>query len=140
MVCLLYACSPLFQTKPFVISQIVLRYPMNDILLRHCSPLQSPHHSTHCKYAVNSGFLSRNNIVDLKFFAEDTEYFLLFCSSFREQRCSLLAGVSDILESCGCSEGAHINFLQLLQYGNKHLPLEANEIILDLTIDYISET
>ena len=30
--------------------------------------------------------------------------------------------------------------LQLLLYENKHLPLEANKIILNLTIKYISET
>ena len=28
---------------------------------------------------------------------EDTEHFLLLCNSFREQRCSLLAGVNDVL-------------------------------------------
>ena len=71
---------------------------------------------------------------------EDTEHFLLLCNSFREQRCSLLAGVNDVLEACGHSESADINMLQLLLYGNKNLPLEANKMILNLTIKYISET
>ena len=43
------------------------------------------------------------------------------------------------LEACGYSEGADINMLQLLLYANKNLPLEANKIILNLTIKYISE-
>ena len=66
--------------------------------------------------------------------------YLLLCNSFREQRCSLLAGVNDVLKACGHSESAYINMLQLLLYENKYLPLEANKLILDLTIKYISET
>ena len=60
--------------------------------------------------------------------------------SFREQRCSLLAGVNDVIKACGHCESADINMLQLLLYGNKYLPLEANKLILNLTIKYISET
>ena len=60
-------------------------------------------------------------------------------SVFREQRFSLLAGVNDVLEACGHSESANINMLQILLYGNEHLPLEANKMILNLTIKYISE-
>ena len=71
---------------------------------------------------------------------EDTEHFLLLCNSFRQQRCSLLAGVNDVLRACRHSESADINMLQLLLYGNKSLPLEANKMILNLTIKYISET
>ena len=71
---------------------------------------------------------------------EDTEHYLLLCNSFREQRCSLLAGFNDVLKACGHSESADINMLQLLLYGNKHLPLEANKLILNSTIKYISET
>ena len=71
---------------------------------------------------------------------EDTEHFLLLCNSFRQQRCSLLTGVNDVLEACGHSESADINMLQLLLCGNKNLPLEANKMILNLTIKYISET
>ena len=65
---------------------------------------------------------------------EDTEHFLLLCNSFREQRFSLLAGVNDVLEACGHSESADINMLQILPYRNKHLPLEANKMILNLII------
>ena len=71
---------------------------------------------------------------------EDTEHFLLRCNSLREQRCSLLAGVNDVLEACGHSESADINMLQLLLHGNKNLPLEANKLTSNPTIKYISET
>ena len=72
---------------------------------------------------------------------EDTEHFLLLCNSFRQQRCSLLAGgVNDVLRACGHPESADINMLQLLLYGNKNFPFEANKMILNLTIKYISET
>ena len=71
---------------------------------------------------------------------EDTEHYLLLCNSFREQRCSLLTGVNDVLEACGHSETAGINMLQLPPYGNKNLPFEANKLILNLTIKNISET
>ena len=53
--------------------------------------------------------------------------------------CSLLAGVNHVLEACGYSEAANINTLQLPLYGNKNLPLEANKIILNVTVKYISE-
>ena len=71
---------------------------------------------------------------------EDTEHLLLLYNSFRKQRCRVLAGVNDVLEACGYCEGAHINMLQLLLYGNKKFPLETNKILLNLTIKYISET
>ena len=71
---------------------------------------------------------------------EDTEHFLLLCNSFRQQRCSLLAGVNDVLRACGHSGNANINMLQLLLYGNKNLPLETNKMILNLIIKYISKT
>ena len=71
---------------------------------------------------------------------EDTEHFLLPCNSFREQRFSLFPGEHDVLEDCGHSECADINMLQLLIYGNINLLLEANKMILNLTIKYISET
>ena len=70
---------------------------------------------------------------------EYTEHFLLLCNAFRVERCSLLAGVNDVLEDYGFSEGADTKMLQLLLYGKKNLPLEANKIILNLTIKYISE-
>ena len=71
---------------------------------------------------------------------EDTEHFLLLCNSFIEQRQNLLAGVNDVLEACGYSEAPDNNILQLLLYGNKNLPLEANRLILNVTMNYIFET
>ena len=52
----------------------------------------------------------------------------------------ILAGVNDVLRACGHPESADINMLQLLLYGNNNLPFEANKMILNLTIKYISET
>ena len=71
---------------------------------------------------------------------EDTEHFLLLCNSFTEQRHDLLASVNDVLEAYGYSEAPDNNILQLLLYGNKNLPLEANRLILNATISYIFET
>ena len=71
---------------------------------------------------------------------EDTEHFLLLCSSFTEYRRSLLAGANDVLQTYGYSEAPGYNILQLLLYGDKNLPLEANVLILNLTIKFILET
>ena len=71
---------------------------------------------------------------------EDTEHFLLLCNSFTEHRHNLLAGVNDVLEAYGYSEAPENNILQLLLYGNKNLPLEANRLILNETMNYIFET
>ena len=75
---------------------------------------------------------------------EDTEPFLLLCHSFRERRHGLLAGgsngVNDELEAYEYSEGSNIKMVQLLLNGNKNLPSEANKLILNLAIKYISET
>ena len=38
------------------------------------------------------------------------------------------------------SEGLNGNILQILLYGDKYLPLEANKLILNLTIKYLLET
>ena len=70
---------------------------------------------------------------------EDTEHFLL-CHSFEENRRNLLAGVNDILKAHGKAEGLNENILQILLYGDKDLPLEANKLILNLTIKYLFET
>ena len=66
---------------------------------------------------------------------EDTEQVLLLCSSFTEYRRSLLAGANDVFQTYLGS-----NILQLLLYGDKNLPLEANALILNLTIKFILET
>ena len=42
------------------------------------------------------------------------EQFLLLCNSFTEHRCSLLAGVNDVLKAYGYSEALGNNILQLL--------------------------
>ena len=71
---------------------------------------------------------------------EDTEHFLLLCNSFSEHRRNLLSGLNDVLEAYKHSNTSDINMLQLFLYVSKHLPLEANKLILNLTITYISET
>ena len=42
---------------------------------------------------------------------EDTEHFLLLCSSFTEYRRSLLAGAKDVLQTYGYSEALGYNIL-----------------------------
>ena len=71
---------------------------------------------------------------------EDTEHFLLLCNSFTEYRSSLLAGANDVLQTYGYSEAPGDNILQFLVYGDENLPLEANALILNLTIKFILET
>ena len=71
---------------------------------------------------------------------EDKEHFLLLCNSSTEQRHDILAGVNDVLEAYGYSEAPDNSILQLLLYGNKNLPLEANRLILNATMNYIFET
>ena len=71
---------------------------------------------------------------------EDTAHFLLLCNSFAEYRRSLLADANDVLQTYGYSEAPGDNILQLLLYGDESLPLEANALILNLTIKFILET
>ena len=71
---------------------------------------------------------------------EDTEHFLLLCNSFTGHRHNLLAGVNEVLEAYGYSVAPDNNILRLLLYGNKNLPLEANRLILNATMNYIFET
>ena len=68
---------------------------------------------------------------------EDTEHFLLLCNSFKEHRRNLLACVNNTLEAYGYSEAPDNDMLQLLFYGNKNLPLEANRLILNATAKHI---
>ena len=75
-----------------------------------------------------------------KIFPNEKEHFLLLCNSFTEHRHNLLTGVNDVLEAYGYSEAPENNILQLLLYGNKNLPLEANRLILNATMNYIFET
>ena len=87
----------------------------------------------------------------------DTEHFLLLCNSFQEQRHTLLAGVNDVLAAYEYSVSSNSDMLEILLYGskqyswhnlaicynpfanckkcnnnnnNKHLSLEANNLIL----------
>ena len=71
---------------------------------------------------------------------EDTEHFLLLCNSFNEYRHNLLAGVNDVLAAYEFSDSSDIHMLELLLCGSKNLSLEANYLILSLTINYIFET
>ena len=71
---------------------------------------------------------------------EDMEHFLLLCNSFTEYRHNLLAGVNDVLEAYGYSGAPDNDILNLLLYGNGHLPLKANRLILNATMNYIFET
>ena len=71
---------------------------------------------------------------------EDTDHFLLLCNSFTDYRRSLLAGANDVLQIYRCSKSLGYNILQLLLYEDKSLPLEANVLILNLTIKFILET
>ena len=70
----------------------------------------------------------------------DTEHFLLLCHSFKESRRSLLAVVKNVLEAYVKPEALDSNILNILLYGNEDFPLEANELILSLTIKYLLET
>ena len=66
--------------------------------------------------------------------------FLLLCNSFNEHRHNLLAGVNDVLAAHEYYDSSDINMLELQLYGSKCLSLEANYLILSLTINYIFET
>ena len=70
---------------------------------------------------------------------EDTEYFLLLCNSFNEHRHNFLAGVNDVLAAYEYYVSSDINMLELQLYGSKYFSLEANYLILSLTINYIFE-
>ena len=45
---------------------------------------------------------------------DDTEHFLLLCSSFNEYRHNLLAGVNDVLAAYEFSDSLDMNMLELL--------------------------
>ena len=53
---------------------------------------------------------------------------------------NLLAGVNDVLKAYGYFEAPENNIMQLLLYGNKNLPLEANRLVLNATMNYIFKT
>ena len=74
-----------------------------------------------------------NPMCPVNYGIEDTEHFFC-CSAILSES----TDVNDVLKACGHSEGAQINMLQLLLYGNNNLPLKPT-IIFNLTIKYISE-
>ena len=51
-----------------------------------------------------------------------------------------VAGVNDVLAAYEFSDSSDINMLELLLYGSKYLSLEANYLILSLTINSNFET
>ena len=69
---------------------------------------------------------------------EDTEHFILSCHSFEEQRRDLLACVIPVLHSFEFTNVPNPIFLQILLYGDKKLPFEVDEFILEATILFIS--
>ena len=71
---------------------------------------------------------------------EDAEHFLLLCHSFRVQRYDLLASVLPVLRSFDLIDVPNPILLQILLYGDKKLPFEANKFILQATIMYILRT
>ena len=54
----------------------------------------------------------------------------------KEKRRNLLVSVNDILKANGKPKDLNDNILQILLYGDKDLPLEANKQILNLTIKH----
>ena len=71
---------------------------------------------------------------------EDAEHFLLLCHSFHVQRYDLLASVLPVLCSFDIIDVPNPILLQILLYGDKTLPFEANKGILQATIMYILRT
>ena len=70
---------------------------------------------------------------------EGAEHYLLLCHSFRVQRYDL-ASVWPVLRSFELIDVPNPIRLQILLYGDKKLPFEANEFILQATIMYILRT
>ena len=72
---------------------------------------------------------------------QDTEYFLLLCPSFDDQRGDLLAGIEGLLrpfvQIANLSNDA---LTELLLYGDKDLSHEVKGDILRLTLRFIRET
>ena len=72
---------------------------------------------------------------------EDTEHFLLLCSSFDIQRQDLLAGVSELLRPFVQIDTLPNKVLvQYLLYGNKELSNDINRNILERTLNFIHKT
>ena len=71
---------------------------------------------------------------------ETTEHFLLLCPAFEIERRNLRARVFELLQSLGCNDLSNQVLIQLLLYGDKDLPNDRNENIVELTLQYIHTT
>ena len=71
---------------------------------------------------------------------ETTEHFLLLCPSFEVERLNLLARVFELLRPYGYIDLSNEVLMQLLLYGDKHLPHDLNRNLLALTLKYIHAT
>ena len=71
---------------------------------------------------------------------QDTEHFLLLCSSFDVQRRDLLAGVSQLVRPfVQINSLSNIVLIKFLLYGDKDLSENINKNILELTLNFINE-
>ena len=71
---------------------------------------------------------------------ETTEHFLLLCPSFEVERRDLLARVFELIRPYGYIDLSNEVLMQLLLYGDKHLPHDLNRNLLELTLKYIHAT
>ena len=71
---------------------------------------------------------------------ETTEHFLLLCPAFEVERRNLLTRVFDLLRPYGYIDLSNEVLIQLLLYGDKHLPDDLNRSLLELTLQYIHAT
>ena len=72
---------------------------------------------------------------------EDTEHFLLLCSSFDNQRQHLLAGISVAVRPfVQFNNLSNNDLINLLLYGVEDLPSDINKRVLECTLNFIHET
>ena len=71
---------------------------------------------------------------------ETTEHFLLLCPSFEVERRDHLARVFELIRPYGYIDLSNEVLMQLLLYGDKHLPHALNINLLELTLKYIHAT
>ena len=70
---------------------------------------------------------------------EDTEHFLLFCSSFDVQRQDLLPRIVELLRPVQIADPSNDALTHLLLYGDHDLYNDLNRSILELTLHFIHE-
>ena len=71
---------------------------------------------------------------------EDSEHFLLPCTSFAEPRRELLTGVLALLRPYGYVKTSSEALMKVLLYGDKNLPNDLNKSILLLTLNFMHKT